>query len=152
MVTELLIALSPFGAFVSWAALQVAAPTLKKKISLAYHRRTEGRKLADHDTMVMVLESLKQFPDDWKIGETSAQFPKQGAYKIAVQRDHRNGSNNVMQVSLAGDETDGRYRNVSPYFEEEIQKILNGVANEQKRKIVERTLFPDGMPLMLGHG
>ncbi len=143
---DLLIALSPFGAFLGYATVQVAGPAIKNKIALSYHKYTEGKHLADRETMEMVLQSLREFPSEWKINETSAQFPKQGSYKIAISRE-----NGGMQLSLPSDDSGGRFRNVSPYFEVEVQKILDATAAEAKRKIVERTLFPDGMPLMIGN-
>jgi hypothetical protein len=143
---DLLVALAPFGLFLTWASGLIAWPFIKKGTAIAFHKVTRGSKAIDNEAMVMVLTSLREFPDDWKITEKGAQFPKTGSYQIALER---NNSNGVMQLSLGGDSSDGRFRDVNPFFDHEVTKLLTERTEAARREIVERNLFPNGMPLML---
>lgn len=61
---DILFALTPFGLFLAWAGGIIAYPAIKKKISIAYHTATGGEKTPDFDSMQMVLQSLREYPDD----------------------------------------------------------------------------------------
>lgn len=145
---EFLLALSPLGAFTLWVGALVSGPWIKKKAVLAYHKWTKGEKAPDRLQMEMILHSLREFPNEWKISERMAAFPKTGSARIAVNTE----AGKPMHVSIDGDSTGGNFFPVSPFYEYQIGTAMKDILREQRERIAERELFPNGLPLMLTDG
>lgn len=152
MFWEFLIAASPIALFAGGCGMFTVLPRVMRSISIQYNKLTGGKHSVDYESMQMIIHSLREFPTDWKIDAVSAQFPKEGSYRIAIQYDPVNRSNESMTVSIPSDSSGGRFKLVSPFFQYEISKILKATSTKQMYDTVQRTLFPDGSPLMLAGG
>lgn len=151
MFWELLIAVSPIALFTGACGLFTVLPRIKQTAIIKYSMLTGGKQSVDYELMQMILLSLHQFPDDWKIEASGARFPKEGSYRIAIGYEETD-LKGQMTVSIPSDSSGGRFTPVSIFFQHEISKILKATSTKQKYDIIQRTLFPDGAPLMITGG
>jgi len=97
---------------------------------------TKGQRRVDATNLNLILDYLRNQPDEWSISDTTAHFPAKGAKKIALEYDEGEWKYYI-------DGFDSRYASAGPHFSQEISSFVGAEMAARKTRSLLRSFYPD---------
>jgi hypothetical protein len=120
-----------------WALVMAILIIPGDAYSSFFDRLTRGKWRKDRVNLAIMLEHLRNNPEDWSISRDRAAFPKEGAKQIMLEHD-RSGNWSYALTSFGGS-----FRPLNGHFAHEFDKELTRQNNAVEERALLRHFYPE---------
>lgn len=122
---------------ICWAITLIALLTKGETYKSAFDRLTGGKYRADKDTLQIMLDHFRSFPNEWSVSTTQVSYPLEGAKKYNLFLDSDKG----WQYSL--ESYGGRPRQLTGHYAAEFGKTISKENNTREKLSALRDFYPE---------
>lgn len=98
---------------------------------------TKAKWRPDRDNLQIMLDNFRSFPEQWSVKRDSIAFPKEGAKKLFINFDQRNG----LEYTLSA--FDDRARPLAGHFAREFTQAMQEENARREKEAALRMFYPE---------